>query len=268
MDYCHQCRRHLNGALACAGCGTPVEELRYETPQTTEYGAAAEHVYELDLVEPPRPAPGGRRAARRAAVGPAASGRATSRKGRRARSRRGRNVLVGTLGLVLAAGTLSLAKVALEPPNEGGAATAVREEEVVETSLPPVPSETSAPSDGPSPVDGPASVRPTVSRGATGADSAGSGSGSGSGSGVAGPGGAGSGNAQGSGDGAPGPSEEATPSGSPSASSSETGPTPSESPSQPGATPTGPPDGGPTTPPPPTRTPEPTKSTCVLFWCW
>ncbi|WP_431306377.1 SCO2400 family protein, partial [Streptomyces exfoliatus] len=32
MDYCHACRRHLNGALACAGCGTPVEELRYETP--------------------------------------------------------------------------------------------------------------------------------------------------------------------------------------------------------------------------------------------
>ncbi|MEU6166457.1 SCO2400 family protein, partial [Streptomyces tanashiensis] len=32
MDYCHACRRHLNGALACAGCGTPVEALRYETP--------------------------------------------------------------------------------------------------------------------------------------------------------------------------------------------------------------------------------------------
>ncbi|WP_420918229.1 SCO2400 family protein, partial [Streptomyces caniscabiei] len=28
MDYCHPCRRHLNGALACPGCGTPVEELR------------------------------------------------------------------------------------------------------------------------------------------------------------------------------------------------------------------------------------------------
>ncbi|WP_443728928.1 SCO2400 family protein, partial [Streptomyces anatolicus] len=22
MDYCHPCRRHLNGALACPGCGT------------------------------------------------------------------------------------------------------------------------------------------------------------------------------------------------------------------------------------------------------
>ncbi|MEU6948616.1 hypothetical protein ABZ957_25825, partial [Streptomyces sp. NPDC046316] len=85
MDYCHQCRRHLNGALACAGCGTPVEELRYETPQTAapravaaerveyvEHGARvereerAEHVYELDPLEPPRAAaaPGGRAARR------------------------------------------------------------------------------------------------------------------------------------------------------------------------------------------------------------
>ncbi|MGW4251437.1 SCO2400 family protein, partial [Streptomyces californicus] len=27
MDYCHPCRRHLNGALACAGCGTPAQAL-------------------------------------------------------------------------------------------------------------------------------------------------------------------------------------------------------------------------------------------------
>ncbi|EPD59023.1 SCO2400 family protein, partial [Streptomyces sp. HGB0020] len=28
MDYCHPCRRHLNGALACPGCGAQVEQLR------------------------------------------------------------------------------------------------------------------------------------------------------------------------------------------------------------------------------------------------
>src|SRR5262245_25334999 len=32
MDYCHPCRRHLNGALACPGCGTPVEEPRAHPP--------------------------------------------------------------------------------------------------------------------------------------------------------------------------------------------------------------------------------------------
>ncbi|WP_449657430.1 SCO2400 family protein [Streptomyces zaehneri] len=28
MDYCHPCRRHLNGALACPGCGAPAQRLR------------------------------------------------------------------------------------------------------------------------------------------------------------------------------------------------------------------------------------------------
>ncbi|MEY7979466.1 hypothetical protein AB8O53_24485, partial [Streptomyces pilosus] len=32
MDFCHPCRRHLNGALACPGCGTPVETLRVQQP--------------------------------------------------------------------------------------------------------------------------------------------------------------------------------------------------------------------------------------------
>ncbi|MEU2877234.1 hypothetical protein ABZ651_12970, partial [Streptomyces sp. NPDC007070] len=27
MNYCHPCRRHLNGALLCPGCGTPAEAL-------------------------------------------------------------------------------------------------------------------------------------------------------------------------------------------------------------------------------------------------
>src|SRR5689334_7745281 len=27
MDYCYACRRHLNGAYSCPGCGTPAERL-------------------------------------------------------------------------------------------------------------------------------------------------------------------------------------------------------------------------------------------------
>ncbi|MEU8571247.1 hypothetical protein AB0C51_23385, partial [Streptomyces pathocidini] len=27
MYYCSLCRRHLNGALSCPGCGTPIEDL-------------------------------------------------------------------------------------------------------------------------------------------------------------------------------------------------------------------------------------------------
>ncbi|MFE7935239.1 hypothetical protein ACFU6S_42255, partial [Streptomyces sp. NPDC057456] len=34
MDYCHPCRRHLNGALACPGCGAPAPQLRAYPPGT------------------------------------------------------------------------------------------------------------------------------------------------------------------------------------------------------------------------------------------
>ncbi|CAM5567447.1 hypothetical protein SNARM312S_04137 [Streptomyces narbonensis] len=160
MDYCHACRRHLNGALACAGCGTPVEELRYETPHAPVPPAEPEYVYELDVVEPPRPATGGRRAARTAA-----RGRSAARGGRRARARRGRTVLLGTVGLVLAAGTLGVVQLALQEPEASGAATAVQEQEVVETSIPPVPPEsTESPesTEGAGPPDGSAPSEVTV----------------------------------------------------------------------------------------------------------
>ncbi|MFE0516931.1 hypothetical protein ACFW2E_45585, partial [Streptomyces sp. NPDC058964] len=37
MDYCLPCRRHLNGALACPGCGTPIEQLRVYAHDSYEY---------------------------------------------------------------------------------------------------------------------------------------------------------------------------------------------------------------------------------------
>ncbi|WP_420710720.1 SCO2400 family protein [Streptomyces sp. NRRL S-146] len=41
MDYCDPCRRHLNGALACPGCGTPAETLRRRGQEYGGYGATA-----------------------------------------------------------------------------------------------------------------------------------------------------------------------------------------------------------------------------------
>ncbi|MER6568479.1 hypothetical protein ABT288_20465 [Streptomyces sp. NPDC001093] len=46
MDYCHPCQRHLNGALACPGCGTPARAVaeapaayaRAGTGETQGYG--------------------------------------------------------------------------------------------------------------------------------------------------------------------------------------------------------------------------------------
>ncbi|MFF5714839.1 hypothetical protein [Streptomyces sp. NPDC012756] len=384
MDYCHTCRRHLNGALACAGCGTPVEELRYETPhipvhtpdhpqvptpdlgygypngpaaygtqagpaaygaqagpaiygdhggpgvygdhggpgvygdharpaaygdqsgpgvygdhggpgvygdpsRSAAYGGATppahdepspdddddgggagdddldrpapEHVYELDVLEPPRTTPGGRRAAR---------GRPAARRGRKQGPRRGRTVLVGTVGLVLAAGTLTLAKIAFEEPPQDGAATAVEELEVTETPLSPPPVETTEPSQGSSPsrgTDAPSSVPARPRQVSTGSDSGpGSGSGSGTGTGT----GTGSGTGTGTGSGtaptaAPTTTAPASPSATPTATASatESGPTPTGS-----ATPGGPTAS--TTGPTPSRTPTPSPTpTCTrfLWWC-
>lgn len=90
MDYCHACRRHLNGALACAGCGTPAEELRQpETIDLGVYEAAASGADQAPVV--------GHRRARREPP-------RAARPRRRARKRRGRLVLFGSAGVVLAAG--------------------------------------------------------------------------------------------------------------------------------------------------------------------
>ncbi|MFB6841446.1 hypothetical protein [Streptomyces sp. NPDC056361] len=372
MDYCYACRRHLNGALACAGCGTPVEKLRYQTPHIPAHPPAPapvhtqdpayaeprpayaeahlgyaeprsayaephlgyaeprptyaearpayaephfahaesggtyaepdrahaepgspyadpdrsgsshesasepspEHVYELDVLEPPRPSAGGRRAARAAGQDRAAArGRTAVRRGRRSRSRGARTVLVSTVGLVLAAGTLSLARLALEDPPQDGAATAVEELDVTATPLAPEPLDDTQPPDGAGPsavVDAPASTRPRQASAGSGTGGRrGSGSASGAGAGPASGTGSGQGPATGQGDGGV-PAQQPTATGSPSAptatpSSTAGGPTPTGSgtpggpaPSATGSTPSG----------TPTPTPAPTQTcTRFLWWC-
>lgn len=127
MDFCQPCQRHLNGALACAGCGTPAEAL-------SPYAAPAPFGHEPDARDekaaPPPPA--GRR--RRG------HGAARPRRGRRGRSRRGRTVLLALLGVVLAAGALSLAELGLEPDGDGGGSDYVREATSVTTEPVPEPS--------------------------------------------------------------------------------------------------------------------------------
>ncbi|MFE7184553.1 SCO2400 family protein [Streptomyces erythrochromogenes] len=51
MNYCHACRRHLNGALACAGCGTPAEYLIPAAPAAA--GPPAPPVVEGPAADPP-----------------------------------------------------------------------------------------------------------------------------------------------------------------------------------------------------------------------
>ncbi|MGW6799266.1 SCO2400 family protein [Streptomyces sp. NPDC055039] len=157
MDYCPQCRRHLNGALICAGCGTPAEELRQHQPVHPgshhsrhpgeddrdneghgEYDAGAVSDYGLvsrdrpDDTVPRRDSSRRKGSYRRAGRSRGAAGKAPRRGGpRRARSRRGRRLLIVTLGVILAAGALSLAELARESARNDNA-TSVKEETPVE----------------------------------------------------------------------------------------------------------------------------------------
>ncbi|MGX1503503.1 UNVERIFIED_CONTAM: hypothetical protein RKD43_002128 [Streptomyces graminofaciens] len=246
MDYCHPCGRHLNGALACAGCGTPVEELRHHSPRAPE----PDHVYELDVVAEPADSAGPRRSRRQAP---------SRRKpaDRRARKRRGRKVVLGTLGLVLAAGALSLAELAVEDSGDDGAATAVREDPVVESEMPEPTASDDSPG-APDQVKEPAvtkssSPRPGKSRSGGGGDGDGEGE----------PGRTGS-------DAGSDEPSEAGPSGSGSPSASASGDP--GSPEEPGSTdgssadPDDPDEPGQQDPPPPEPTPSETCSR-FLFWC-
>jgi hypothetical protein len=246
MDYCHPCRRHLNGALTCAGCGTPAEELRRDDP-----GSYAAHpVYELDEVSEPT----GRRRARQAPSRRKAAG------ARRARKRRGRKVLLGAVGLVLAAGVLSLAELAIEEPGDDGAATYVKEKTRVETEEAPEPTGPDETPQGPDRVTEPAVsasafVRPKGTGTGTTAGTGSGGRGDGGGSG-AGDGGEGKPTVTGPADGFPSPSPSSSADDDPAGRAS---PSPSDEPSTDGTA-------GPT----PSVEPEPTPTeTCrqFLFWC-
>ncbi|MFI9172924.1 SCO2400 family protein [Streptomyces lincolnensis] len=44
MDYCHPCRRHLNGALACPGCGATIDQIRADATQAPAYAGVYDAV--------------------------------------------------------------------------------------------------------------------------------------------------------------------------------------------------------------------------------
>ncbi|MGW4288117.1 SCO2400 family protein [Streptomyces sp. NPDC004673] len=143
MDYCHPCRRHLNGALACPGCGAPV--LTAVTPvATVPAGTAADPYgqstpaapYGQDAPAAPEQPKVPRQADRRGAYepptestapedtapedasdtpDPAFDGSRRDRKAAAHRRRRRRTLLVVT-GFVLAAGALSLAELGTDAP--------------------------------------------------------------------------------------------------------------------------------------------------------
>lgn len=142
MDYCDPCRRHLNGALACPGCGTSAESPRWREPDQGGYRAAPSGAEGEAPQRPEGPEgpdgeygesggydervddadgePSGRAARRRGrGRGPVADGPGgASRRDRKAAAhrRRRRRTLFVAAGFVLAAGGLSLAELGMDAP--------------------------------------------------------------------------------------------------------------------------------------------------------
>ncbi|MFD9307764.1 hypothetical protein ACFWCB_34675 [Streptomyces sp. NPDC060048] len=236
MDYCIACRRHLNGALACAGCGTPAEYLIPAAPPrpvaASAFGddpAALADVYADSLV----------------VLSGEGQGRAGARR-RASHRRRRRTALTAGLGILLAAGTtLGLARMATDGQRTDRAETVVLTDDAGPEQPAPLPGLTGTPAAPSALPSGKATGTAKATAGAT--KTAGP---AGTAGGSPGPGLAPSASASGKarpGQGTPGPGGTASPttSGQPAPSTSAT--------TQP-----------PGTPPSPQPTPKPSKS-CV-FW--
>ncbi|MFE3520200.1 hypothetical protein ACFXOD_01155 [Streptomyces sp. NPDC059161] len=243
MDYCHSCQRHLNGALACAGCGTPAEQLwRAPEDELLVYAGAASGAGRAEVLAP--------------------SGHRRARKGRRARRGRGRVVVFGAAGLVLVAGAVGLVQMATQPSGDDRA-SAVRQDQTISDPQP-------LPSGSAAAVPVKPSGKPVASRGRKRGSESNSGSASGSASGdSARPGGSGVGGADPRKNGsAAGAFDPASPGPGPSGSAAPASPGPSGAPAPGGPGSSGAPSTAPAPPPPPSPAPKPTKTcTPFLFWC-
>src|SRR5882757_7957063 len=107
MDYCYSCRRHLNGAYSCPGCGTPVDELVVPGAAggTVQLPVADDPEAESDDGSPPG------RAARRAEGRP--------RRQRKGRHGRRRAAFYG-VGAIAVAGALTMFSMAALSDSGGG----------------------------------------------------------------------------------------------------------------------------------------------------
>lgn len=239
MDYCHPCRRHLNGALACPGCGVPAGQPSASDADLTMSEAAGPPWSVEEVSAPGEGAHGD--------PGDAAPGARAGRRDRKAAAhrRRRRRTLFVTAGFVLAAGGLSLAELGLDAPGAPPAPAAAGGEstdgeaarEVGETSAVPADA-TSAPA----PTSGTPSPDASTSTSASASASA-----------------SGSPEAE--------KQETAEEEGDPSRPPPESAPDAPGPPDRPTTSPTDPP---PTTTPTPTASPDPTPTeTCdrFLWWC-
>lgn len=132
MDFCHPCQRHLNGALACPGCGTPVETLRAQRQEPVAPAGYEGEAYGAARVgEDPGgydDEPHGRREPEpNPDEAPVARESRRDRKAAAHRRRRNRTLLI-VAGFVLATGGLSLTELGTDAPESTPKPTAAGEE--------------------------------------------------------------------------------------------------------------------------------------------
>ncbi|MEW1861376.1 hypothetical protein AB0399_13520 [Streptomyces sp. NPDC088194] len=165
MDYCYACRRHLNGAYSCPGCGTPADRLALpavgETAQLPAVGADGDGPAD-------DAAHGGGRAARRlAARGQAAH---QARRGRQRATVYG----IGVIAAVGAAAMLSVAALSGGSSGDGTPPTPLDHNPPAPTSGDTSPDGSGAGPDHAAPSGGPqtsSSGTPTTSPTASGSAS-------------------------------------------------------------------------------------------------
>ncbi|MEY9965249.1 uncharacterized Zn finger protein (UPF0148 family) [Streptacidiphilus sp. MAP12-16] len=119
MNYCSTCRRHLNGALSCPGCGRAAEVLATpaENPPVEATQSAAAYG---DPAADAAPGGGSRRQSARQST------RQFSRERERQRRRRRRVLTLAAAGLVSVGGLGALVLVSTPSPAAGSPAAAMQ----------------------------------------------------------------------------------------------------------------------------------------------
>ena len=119
MDYCSSCRRHLNGALVCPGCGAYAPDIAPVTSHGRAVPAPAATAMWPETEEPPGSEPYGEAAA---AI-PQSEGRAARRR-QRARWKKNQRKAVVATAVALVGGGMTLASMDRGSSHRAEASTA------------------------------------------------------------------------------------------------------------------------------------------------
>lgn len=127
MDYCSSCRRHLNGALVCPGCGAYAPDIAPHGPtavSTARAAAPSAAWYDDDLPAEPSPSATDEAASDDVADAPTASQGRAARRRQLARWKKNKRRAAVASAVALVGGGLTLASMDRQSPDRAQAASA------------------------------------------------------------------------------------------------------------------------------------------------